>query len=52
MVDPSVTISLDRESQELDYTGNLNVDYCSADKVLYYIYFPDDAKIVTGTVEN
>lgn len=49
MVDPSVTISLDRESQEIDYSGNLNTSFCTADKVLYYIYFPDDDKVISGT---
>lgn len=42
MSDPSVTISLDRESQEMDFNGNLNIDYCSTTKALYYIYFPDE----------
>ena len=42
MADPSVTISLDRESQEMDFNGNLNIDYCNTTKSLYYIYFPDE----------
>lgn len=52
MADPSVTISLDRESQEMDFNGNLNIDYCSNTKALYYIYFPEESVVVSGTVEE
>lgn len=48
MPDPSVTISLSRETQEMDFKGNLNVDFCSANKALYYIYFPDEDLVVPG----
>lgn len=46
--DPSMTISLDSDSQETDVTYNLQVDYCSTSKDLYYIYFPDEDAVVTG----
>ncbi len=36
--DPSMTISLDAETQEVDFSGNLNVDYCAGTSSLYYIY--------------
>lgn len=36
--DPSMTISLDSETQEVDFSGNLNVDYCAGTSALYYIY--------------
>lgn len=36
--DPSMTISLDAETQEVDFSGNLNVDYCAGTQALYYIY--------------
>ena len=36
--DPSMTISLDAETQEIDFAGNLNVDYCAGTSSLYYIY--------------
>lgn len=50
MPDPSVTISLDRETQEMDFNGTLQMDYCSTAKSLYYIYFPDEEiSVVTGT---
>lgn len=48
--DPSMTISLDSDSQETDVTYNLQVDYCSTSKDLYYIYFPDEDAVVSGTV--
>ena len=37
--DPSMTISLDAETQEIDFSGNLNVDYCAGTSSLYYIYY-------------
>lgn len=52
MADPSVTISLDRETQEMDFNGILQMDYCAAEKNLYFIYFPDENAVVTGTVEE
>lgn len=50
MADPSVTISLDSENQEMDYNGILQMDYCSTEKNLYFIYFPGDENVATGTV--
>lgn len=44
---PAVTISLDAESTETEFSGNINVSYCSADKILYYIYFPDEEAVTT-----
>lgn len=46
--DPSVTINLDAESTETDFRGSLQIDYCdSVDKILYYIYFPDEDAVTT-----
>jgi len=45
--DPSMTINLDSESTETDITFNLNTDYCGCDRVLYYIYFPDEDAVTT-----
>lgn len=39
---PATTISLDVENQEVTYEGQINVSYCSASKILYFIYFPDE----------
>lgn len=52
MADPNKTINLDRESQELDFNGNLNVDYCSGKKVLYYIYYPGTDTVETAEVDD
>jgi hypothetical protein len=40
-VSPEVSISLQTDSQ-LEYKGTLQVDYCSADKSLYEIYFAEE----------
>lgn len=53
MADPNTTISLDSESQEMDFNGNLNAAYCGTsmgEKVLYYIYFPDENIVASGAV--
>lgn len=41
MVSPEISIPLQTEAQ-IDFNGDLEVDYCSADKTLYNIYFPGD----------
>lgn len=51
MADPNMSISLDSESQEMDFNGTLQVDYCSGQKLLYAIYFPAEDKIKTGVLE-
>ncbi len=40
-VSPETSISLTTDTQ-LAYTGNLQVDFCGGDKVLYEIYFMED----------
>lgn len=47
--DPSMTISLDAETQEVDFSGNLNVDYCAGTQALYYIYYPEEDLVISGT---
>lgn len=49
--DPSTTISFDSENQNVDFKGTLQVNYCSCDKSLYYIYFDNDDVVVSGTCE-
>ena len=48
MADPSVTISLDRETQEMDFNGKIQMDYCGTEKTLYIIYFPDESIVTQG----
>lgn len=50
--DPSTTISLDAETQEMDFNGTLQVSYCDgAGKDLYFIYFPDEDIVVSGVAD-
>lgn len=51
MPDPNMTINLDSENQEIDFNGIIQVDYCSADKVLYIIYYPDEDLTVVGVTD-
>lgn len=46
--DPNVTISLDKDNQEMDFNGNINVDMCGCQKTLYVLYFPEEDAVVTG----
>lgn len=55
MADPSITINLDSENQEMDYSGTLQTDYCGkgGQKLLYVIYYPDeDVTVVATTTES
>lgn len=52
MADPSVTINLSSENQEQDFNGTLQIDYCKGDKALYYIYYPGDEVIESGTIDD
>ena len=47
---PETTINLNADEQEMSFSGNLNVDYCAASPVLYYIYFPDEDAVKTAIV--
>ena len=48
MADPSMTISLDRETQEMDFNGQLQMSYCGTQKTLYTIFFPDESIVAQG----
>lgn len=52
--DPSVTISLDSENTEVDFSGQIQVNFCSdiCSRTLYEIYFPEETAIVTATCEE
>lgn len=50
--DPSMTISLDAETQEIDFNGNLNANYCDGTTALYFIYFPEEDLVVSGMSVN
>ena len=42
---PETTINLSADEQEMDFNGNIQVDYCGGDKLLYAIYFPDEEAV-------
>ena len=46
--DPNMTISLDADTQEIDFSGKLNTDYCAGTQSLYYIYYPEEDLVVSG----
>lgn len=48
---PETTISLSAEEQEMDFSGSVQMDYCGSEKVLYYIYFPDENIVKTAISE-
>jgi len=47
---PTMEISLDAESQEIDFSGKMNIDYCAGSQALYYIYYPEEDLVVSGVV--
>lgn len=46
--DPSMTLSLSADETTVDFSGNLNVDYCSGTQALYYIYYPEEDLVLSG----
>jgi hypothetical protein len=48
--DPSMTLSLSADETTVDFSGNLNVDYCSGTQALYYIYYPEEDLVLSGVV--
>ena len=52
MINPDVTISFNRDEQEIDYAATLQTDYCGSEKLLFAIYYPDEDLVTTGTVTD
>lgn len=52
MADPAMTLNLSSENQEVDFNGSIQVDYCKGEKVLYYIYYPEEDYVETGVVDG
>lgn len=50
--DPSMTLSLSADETTVDFSGNLNVDYCSGTQALYYIYYPEENLVLSGVAES
>lgn len=49
---PETTVSLDSEEQTMDFSGDIQLDTCGTDKLLYAIYFPEENVVTTGVVEE
>lgn len=48
MPNPDMTISFSRDTQQLDFNGTAQMDYCSKEgKILYAIYYPDEELVTT-----
>ena len=41
-VSPETTVPINADSAEMDFKGDLEIDYCGTDKVLYNIYDADE----------
>lgn len=46
--DPSMTLSLSADETTVDFSGNLNVDYCGGSQALYFIYYPEEDLVLSG----
>ena len=46
--DPSMTLNLTADETTVDFSGNLNVDYCAGTQALYYIYYPEEELVLSG----
>lgn len=46
--DPSMTLSLSADETTVDFSGNLNVDYCAGTQALYYIFYPEEDLVLSG----
>ena len=50
--DPSMTLNLTADETTVDFSGNLNVDYCAGTEALYYIYYPEEDLVLSGVQED
>jgi len=47
---PETTVSFNADEQNMSFTGNINVNYCATDPVLYTIFFPLENAVTTAVV--
>lgn len=47
---PETTLSFNADEKNMSFSGNINVNYCATDPVLYTIYFPLENSITTAVV--
>lgn len=49
---PETTVSFNADEQNMSFSGNINVNYCATDPVLYTIFFPLENAVTTAVVVN
>ena len=49
---PETTVSFNADEQSQSFSGNINVNYCATDPILYSIYFPLENAVTTAVVVN
>lgn len=49
---PETTVSFNADEQSQSFSGNINVNYCATDPVLYTIFFPLENAVTTAVVVN
>lgn len=49
---PETTLSFNSDEQNMSFNGNINVNYCATDPVLFVVYFPLEDAITTAVVVN
>jgi len=47
---PETTLSFNADEQNMSFNGNINVNYCATDPVLYTIFFPLENAVTTAVV--
>lgn len=49
---PETTLSFNADEQNMSFTGNINVNYCATDPVLYTIFIPSENCVKTAVVDQ
>lgn len=49
---PETTLSFNADEQTMQFNGNINVNYCATDPILYTIYIPSENAVTTAVVVN
>jgi len=49
---PETTLSFNSDEQNMSFNGNINVNYCATDPVLFTVYFPLENAVTTAVVVN
>lgn len=49
---PETTLSFNADEQNMSFSGNINVNYCATDPVLYIVYIPSENAVKTAVVDQ